>query len=276
MASVDDVLAALGAASEDYDYDYVIDNDLRTVAVPSLGVVIGVVGDKLVNTVRFRMPRYYRGCDLSDGFVPRINHVNAGGEAAYTLATDVEAGEDSIEFSWPVDAAVCAYEGTVSFVVRLVKADGELNIAQAYDTTIGTASCLEGIAADASITPEEQADVLAAIKAAQDAAASAAECATAADNAAGAARAAETDAAGAAKKANEAATAATGAAGTANTAATSALGAAETAEAAATSATEAAATADTAASAATEAASKLGDYYFKAEADGIHVYMRED
>lgn len=57
-------------------------------------------------------------------------------------------------------------------------------------------------------------------------------------------------------------------------AASAANAAAESANEAAAKANEAAATADAAAADATEAASKLGDFYFKAEADGIHVYKR--
>ena len=43
-----------------------IDNDLRTINIPSDTRLLGVVGDKDVNTLEFEMPRRYKGLDLSE------------------------------------------------------------------------------------------------------------------------------------------------------------------------------------------------------------------
>lgn len=59
-------------STEPYVPDYLqdeiqfrIDNDLRTIAIPADGVILGVVGDKNVNHVNFQMPAWYNGFDMS-------------------------------------------------------------------------------------------------------------------------------------------------------------------------------------------------------------------
>ena len=69
MATLEEVIEDLGDLSKsEYlldDIQYIIDENLRTIAIPDDGVVLGVVGDKNVNRVNFQMPRYYNGFDMS-------------------------------------------------------------------------------------------------------------------------------------------------------------------------------------------------------------------
>lgn len=159
MATADEVLASMtdAQAAEGGTYDFVIDNDLRVVSVPALGVVLGVEGDKLTNRVTFRMPRYYKSQDLS-GFTVRVNYSNASGEVSYAEAADVVSGADEITFAWDVDEPAVRYQGDVSFVVRLTKLSGT-TVAQAFDTTVGTAKCLTGLLVESQITPEDMTDL---------------------------------------------------------------------------------------------------------------------
>ena len=54
MVDLDKQFAAMADVSEeDTAYDFVIDEDLRVIAVPERGVVLGVEGDKDANRIRF-------------------------------------------------------------------------------------------------------------------------------------------------------------------------------------------------------------------------------
>lgn len=77
MVDLDKQFAAMADVSEeDTAYDFVIDEDLRIIAIPERGVVLGVEGDKDANRIRFRMNKTWRGYDMSK-FDLRINYQNA-------------------------------------------------------------------------------------------------------------------------------------------------------------------------------------------------------
>lgn len=64
--NVDEVLAKMDAPdANEEEIQYIIDENLRVISIPPLGVVLGVEGDKDVNSVKFKMVRYYKGIDLS-------------------------------------------------------------------------------------------------------------------------------------------------------------------------------------------------------------------
>lgn len=209
MATADEVLASMtdAQAAEGGTYDFVVDNDLRVIAVPTLGVVLGVEGDKLTNRVTFRMPRYYKSQDLS-GFTVRVNYANASGEVSYAEAADVVAGTDEITFAWDVDEPAVRYQGDVQFVVRLTKVSGT-TVTQAFDTTLGTAKCLTGLLVESQLTPDDMTDLKARLLA---------DCSESVNEAYSAAATARN----AASTANEKAAAANTAASTANAATTAA------------------------------------------------------
>lgn len=169
-------------SSEPYVPDYLqdeiqfrIDNDLRTIAIPADGVVLGVVGDKNVNHVNFQMPAWYNGFDMST-FQARINFIDAGGNANYYTVTDMTVmtpegievegtpGEnDIIYFTWLVDSYATGYIGQVRFNVRLTKHDTSVNpavLSQAFNTQINSCQVLEGIQLADEITQEQAEDLL--------------------------------------------------------------------------------------------------------------------
>jgi len=87
MPTVEDLIDEL---SNDYDeelYQYIIDNNLRVITVPSEGVILGVTNDKDVNTVVFRMSRYYKDLDMSE-FTIRIYYQNANRQSGYFEVAD--------------------------------------------------------------------------------------------------------------------------------------------------------------------------------------------
>lgn len=162
MATVDDVLKAMGEEDalmdENYPFQYVIDNNLRIITVPSNGVTLGVESDKDVNIVKFKMPRYYNRLDLSE-FDIRINYANARGTLNYYAVTTKNIAENEITFEWLIGAQVVQYRGNVQFTVSLIKAAGDV-IDKRFNTTIGIAKVLEGMTVDINIPETEIQDLL--------------------------------------------------------------------------------------------------------------------
>lgn len=74
-----------------------IDNDLRTINIPSDTKLLGVVGDKGVNRLEIEMPAYYKDIDLSS-YAVKINfrNVERGGlrhiEGEYIPVDKVSTG----------------------------------------------------------------------------------------------------------------------------------------------------------------------------------------
>jgi len=157
--------------TEEIQFD--IDSNMRTIAIPTEGVVIGVQGDKNVNRVNFRMPAWYNGFDMST-FQPRINFVDPEGNVNYYTVTDMKiydpdnnevtgapTTEDIIYFTWLVDSYATNYVGTVVFNVRFSKFNPTTHaLAQAFNTTKAACQVLEGITLADEITQEQQEDLL--------------------------------------------------------------------------------------------------------------------
>lgn len=164
MVDLDKQFAAMADVSEeDTAYDFVIDEDLRVIAVPERGVVLGVEGDKDVNRVRFRMNRHYRGTDLS-GFNIRINYRSAEDEINYFPVTEKTVTDDAIYFAWLVGADAVAAKGTVYFVARFFTAEEDGTITQEFNTTLGNARTLEGLVVDAQADDKPAKDLLAQLE----------------------------------------------------------------------------------------------------------------
>lgn len=117
MVDLDKQFAAMADVSEeDTAYDFVIDEDLRVIAVPERGVVLGVEGDKDANRIRFRMNKTWRGYDMSK-FDLRINYQNANGDKNYYTVTSKHTEGNAVVFDWIVAADAVAYQGDVFFIV---------------------------------------------------------------------------------------------------------------------------------------------------------------
>lgn len=133
-----------------------IDEDLRTLTIPTNGTVFGVVGDISVNRVMFVLPRYFRGFDLTE-CTARVNYCNPSGDANYYEADDLssEAGNKTT-FTWLMGPDVTSYIGDVKFSIQLYKKNESGEIVKNFNTKYTTGKVLEGYNAEQSVTPEQQ------------------------------------------------------------------------------------------------------------------------
>lgn len=150
MATADEILAgAVEATSEGATQDKVlrIDNELRTISIPSTVKLLGVESDKDVNVIEFEMPRHYGEVDLST-FSVRVNYMNANGDGDIYKVTDLVAGEEKMTFSWLVGRTASMYKGDTRFVVCLKKIAEDSTNKQEFNTTIASLPVLQGLEPD--------------------------------------------------------------------------------------------------------------------------------
>ena len=250
MIDLDKQFAELADTSaEDSTCDFVIDEDLRIIAIPERGVVLGVEGDKDANRIRFRMNKTWRGYDMSK-FDLRINYQNANGDKNYYTVTSKHTEGNAVVFDWIVAADAVAYQGDVFFiVVGLITTGGMVNCA--FHTTLGKAKCLEGLVVDTKTDISEIRDFMATLKAEVEAYGQ-----TFVNAAAASAKAAKTSETTAASSASAAKTSETNSVASAKVAKTSETNASTSASAAKTSETNA----GTSASNAKGSETKSGEY----------------
>ena len=122
----------------------VINDDLRTMQIPSSITLLGVESDDDVNVIQFQMPKEYSGFDLST-FQARVNYLNAGGIGDVYIADDLTVDGDNMTFTWLVGRSACAYVGMVNFIVCLRKFDEDGNVVQEYNTTVYKLPVLQGL-----------------------------------------------------------------------------------------------------------------------------------
>ena len=123
---------------------FVIDNELRTITIPSNIQNVGVESDEDVRRLRFQMPKQYGEVDLS-AFDVRVNYLNANKEGDVYVVTDKEVSGDHMTFSWLLSRNAMAYKGTIRFIVCLKKTDDEGVTQQEFNTTIAQLTVLEGL-----------------------------------------------------------------------------------------------------------------------------------
>lgn len=123
---------------------FVIDNELRTITIPSNIQNIGVESDSDVRRLCFQMPKQYGEVDLS-AFDVRVNYLNANKEGDVYVVTDKEVSGDHMTFSWLLSRNAMAYKGTIRFIVCLKKTDDEGVTQQEFNTTIAQLTVLEGL-----------------------------------------------------------------------------------------------------------------------------------
>lgn len=127
----------------------VIDDNLRTMTIPSDIVLLGVESDDDVNKIPFQMPKEYCGFDLST-FEIRINYMNANGVGDIYIVDDVAVDGDDpslINFTWLVGRNACAYKGNTQFIVCAKKFadDDSGDVLQEFNTTVYQLPVLQGL-----------------------------------------------------------------------------------------------------------------------------------
>lgn len=141
----------------------VIDDNLRTMTIPSDIVLLGVESDDDVNKIQFQMPREYCGTDLSQ-FEARINYMNANGVGDIYVVSDLAVDGDDpslMTFTWIVGRNACAYKGNTQFIVCLKKfADDESGVVlQEFNTTVYQLPVLEGLETTEAVI-QQNADII--------------------------------------------------------------------------------------------------------------------
>lgn len=216
--TADEVLSTMEYEDEESQDVCVIDAETRTISVPDRYATLGVESDEKGKRLRFCMPAVVGdNMSLLDCSL-RIIYRNGNRELAppYLIDDAVQNG-NNIEFSWLLSKKVTAYKGKVSFIFCAVKADPETGlINNEWNTTLATATVLEGLEADQYDLEECREDIITQLLAAMRNANAAAENA---NEAASAANTAAENAANNAESAGEAAERANTAAENANQAA---------------------------------------------------------
>lgn len=138
----------------------VIDSDLRIIDIPEQFKVLGVESDKDVRAMQFRVPKTYKGTDLS-AFTISVNYQNARGMKDRYVVTDKKVSGDQIEFSWTVGKTATVYRGDTRFIVcmRLTGSDGIIQ--KEFNTTLATMTVLEGLVVDNPVIEQEEKDIIA-------------------------------------------------------------------------------------------------------------------
>lgn len=141
----------------------VIDDNLRTMTIPTDIVLLGVESDDDVNKIPFQMPKEYCGYDLST-FEARINYMNANGDGDLYVAEDLTVDGDDpslMTFTWIVGRNACAYKGETKFIVCLKKfADDDTGtVLQEFNTTVYALPVLEGLETTEAVV-QQNADII--------------------------------------------------------------------------------------------------------------------
>lgn len=141
----------------------VIDDNLRTMTIPSDIVLLGVESDDDVNRIPFQMPKEYCGYDLST-FECRINYMNANGDGDIYIVEDLAVDGDDpslMTFTWLVGRNACMYKGNTQFIVCLKKfADDESgDVVQEFNTTVYALPVLEGLETTEAVE-QQNADII--------------------------------------------------------------------------------------------------------------------
>ena len=138
----------------------VIDSDLRIIGIPEQFKVLGVENDKDVKVMQFRIPKVYKGTDLS-AFNISVNYQNARGTKGRYVVTDKRVSGDQIEFSWTVGSTAVKYKGDTKFIVCMRLTDSDGVIKKEFNTTLATMTILEGLEVDNPVIEQEEKDIIA-------------------------------------------------------------------------------------------------------------------
>lgn len=149
---LDEALAQADVYAEETEV-CTIDNDLRTITIPSGLQTIGVESDEDVRRLNFQMPKQYGEVDLSK-FNICINFMNANNSGDVYAVTDKAVSGDNITFSWLVGRNALAYRGSIRFIVCLKKADAEGVVQQEFNTTVAQLTVLEGLETTEAVVAE--------------------------------------------------------------------------------------------------------------------------
>lgn len=94
----------------------VVDVNSRIIKIPESITHLGVKDDNETRTLKFQMPKVYKGLDLSD-YSLEINFINANNKSDSALTENKQIDGDNITFEWCVGRSAYAKNGKVNFLV---------------------------------------------------------------------------------------------------------------------------------------------------------------
>lgn len=155
--TAEELLAAMAAPPEEEDGYCTIDPETRVITIPPEYQLLGVESDEKAERIYFKCPKIVGDdIDLSK-LALRVNFRNAGRMVDQYRVDDIAVDGDNITFSWLLSRRVTQYEGDVNFIVCAVRVHDDATITNEWNTTIATATVLEGLEVDYLPDEEEQA-----------------------------------------------------------------------------------------------------------------------
>ena len=106
-----------GSAAGTYTDDIIFEVDKETKELQKILGQTLIAGEENSQYIRFQMPRYYDGIDLSDKKIYIVFSL----ESSYfgkSLAVSIERSEESVRFGWIVPKTACAVSGTLEFFLK--------------------------------------------------------------------------------------------------------------------------------------------------------------
>ena len=131
----------------------VVDVDNRKINIPESITHLGVKDDNETRTLNFRMPKIYKGLDMS-GYTIEINYINAKGKADSALAGNIQVGDEEITFQWCAGGTAYAEDGKVRFLVYTYLENEDGTRTNEWHTTWARLEVLEGGNVDEQIAEE--------------------------------------------------------------------------------------------------------------------------
>ena len=103
------------------DRIFEIDPDTKQIAQVTGQPIIS--GEELSQFIRFQMPRYYDGVDLSTKTIQIIYLTGSDDYSDINMAVCVERNDEYIRFGWIIPAAACYEAGVLTFGIEAVGTD---------------------------------------------------------------------------------------------------------------------------------------------------------
>lgn len=155
--TAEELLATMTEPLVEEDEYCTIDPETRVITIPPQYQLLGVESDEKAERIYFKCPKIVGDdIDLSK-LALRVNFRNAGRVVDQYRVDDVAVDGDNITFSWLLSRRVTQYEGDVDFIVCAVRVHDDATITNEWNTTIATATVLEGLETDYLPEEEEQA-----------------------------------------------------------------------------------------------------------------------
>lgn len=155
--TAEELLATMAEPLAEDDGYCTIDPETRVITIPPEYQLLGVESDEKAKRLYFQCPKIVGdNIDLSK-LALRVNFRNAGAVVDQYRVDDVAVDGDNITFSWLLSRRVTQYEGDVDFIVCAVRVHDDATITNEWNTTIATATVLEGLETDYLPVEEEQA-----------------------------------------------------------------------------------------------------------------------